>query len=230
MSRAKEAAGRRAVDDHVESGMLLGLGTGSTVYFALVRLAERIRDEGLDVRGVPTSIDTEEKAKSMGILLAGLDEVAMLDLTIDGADEVDPALHLIKGGGGALLREKVVASTSRRLVIAAGRSKVVETLGLGFRLPVEVVPFARPVVERAIRELGAEPHLRETETGAVYHTDNGNEILDCAFAAGIPDPSETERRLAGIPGVVESGLFVGMADVVVIGDDSGTCEILKKVD
>jgi ribose 5-phosphate isomerase A len=154
----------------------------------------------------------------------------MLDLTIDGADEVDPALHLIKGGGGALLREKVVASTSRRLVIAAGRSKVVETLGLGFRLPVEVVPFARPVVERAIRELGAEPHLRETETGAVYHTDNGNEILDCAFAAGIPDPSETERRLAGIPGVVESGLFVGMADVVVIGDDSGTCEILKKVD
>ena len=117
-----------------------------------------------------------------------------------------------------LLRRVVVCT----LVLTAAM------LGLGFRLPVEVVPFARPVVERAIRELDAEPLLREDGSGRVYRTDNGNEILDCAFAAGIPDPAETERRLAGIPGVVESGLFVGMADVVVIGDETGDCEVLER--
>ena len=228
MSDGKQAAGRRAVDDFVVDGMNLGLGTGSTVYFSLERLAERIADEGLRVQGVPTSVDTEKKARGLDIPLVSLDEVESLDLAIDGADEIDPDLHLIKGGGGALLREKVVASASRRLIVVADRNKVVETLGVRFRLPVEIVPFARPTVIRAVRAIGAEPHLRPTDAGATYLTDNGNEILDCAFERGIPDPAATERALAGIPGVVESGLFVGMADVAVIGDASGSCEVLRR--
>ncbi|MDX1390025.1 MAG: ribose-5-phosphate isomerase RpiA [Acidobacteriota bacterium] len=227
MSRAKEAAGRKAVDLFVADGMSLGLGTGSTVYYALVRLADRITHEGIRIRGVPTSNDTDAKARGLGIPLATLDEVAALDLTIDGADEIDPGLHLIKGGGGALLREKVVASVSKRFVVVADRDKIVETLGIGFRLPVEIVPFARATVIRGITSLGAEPRLR-TMDGLPYLTDNGNEILDCAFAGGIPDPASTERALAGIPGVVESGLFVGMTDVVVIGDSTGSCEVLER--
>lgn len=228
MSRAKQAAGRRAVDDFVTDGMSLGLGTGSTVYFSLARLAERITDDGLRVRGVPTSIDTQEKARGLGIPLVALEEVETLDLTIDGADEIDGGLHLIKGGGGALLREKVVASASERLIVVADRDKIVVTLGIRFRLPVEVAPFARSTVIRAVRALGAEPHLRATDAGAIYHTDNGNEILDCAFADGIPDPASTERDLGAIPGVVESGLFVGMADVAVVGEANETCEVLVR--
>lgn len=224
---AKEAAGRRAAA-FVETGTTVGLGTGSTVWFTLVRLAERIRDEGLEVRGVPTSLDTERKARELGIPLVDLAEVAALDVTIDGADEVDPAFCLIKGGGGALLREKVVASITRREIVVVGRDKLVRRLGTTFRLPVEVVPFARAVVMRGIEALGATPHLRHDASGAVFRTDNGNEILDCAFADGIPEPAALETRLAHMPGVVESGLFVGLCHAVVIGDEDGGTEVLER--
>lgn len=227
MSRAKEAAGRRAAE-LVRDGMTLGLGTGSTVRFTLERLAERIREEGLSVRGVPTSEDTAGKARDLGIPLVGLDEVEGIDLTIDGADEVDPAFHLIKGGGGALLREKVVAAASAREAIVIDRAKLVERLGLAFLLPVEVVPFARPTVARRLRRLGAIPAVRMEDSGRPYRTDNGNEILDCRFPDGIADPARLERELNQIPGVVENGLFVGLAHVLVIGSEDGSVEVRER--
>jgi len=223
----KEIAGRRAAD-LVEGGMTLGLGTGSTVRFVLDRLVERIRHEGLAVRGVPTSLDTETRARDLGIPLVTLEEVQRLDLTIDGADELDPAFHMIKGGGGALLREKVVAYASERVAIVLGRNKLVERLGTTFRLPIEVVPFARSVVERAIRALGAEPALRLTEKRVPYRTDNQNEILDCRFPDGISDPPALETLLDRIPGIVETGLFIGLAHVAVIGGEDGSCEVREK--
>jgi ribose 5-phosphate isomerase A len=227
LSRAKEAAGRRAAE-LVEDGMLVGLGTGSTVWFTLERLAARIAAEGLSVRGVPTSRDTERKARELGIPLVPLAEATTIDLTIDGADEIDADFAMIKGGGGALLREKVVASISRREVIVADRSKVVERLGVRFLLPVEVVPFARPVVWRRLSELGALPTLRVDDEGDPYRTDNQNEILDCRFEGGIADPAALERRLASLPGIVESGLFIGLAHALVIGDDDGSTEIRER--
>ena len=227
MSNPKEAAGRRAAE-LIESGTTVGLGTGSTVFFTLQRLAERIHEEGLEVRGVPTSLDTEGKAREMGIPLVGLDEVESIDLTIDGADEIDANFDMIKGGGGALLREKVVASISAREAIVVGRDKVVERLGRGFLLPVEVVPFARPMVRRALAALGAEPNLRLAEQEVAYLTDNGNEILDCRFAEGIADAAGLERAIDEIPGVVESGLFIGLAHVMVVGEADGSAELIER--
>ena len=227
MSNPKEAAGRRAAE-LIETGTTVGLGTGSTVFFTLQRLAERIREEGLEVRGVPTSLDTEGKAREMGIPLVGLDEVESIDLTIDGADEIDANFDMIKGGGGALLREKVVASISAREAIVVGRDKVVERLGRGFLLPVEVVPFARPMVSRALIALGAEPNLRLAEQELAYLTDNGNEILDCRFAEGIADAAALERAIDEIPGVVESGLFIGLAHVMVVGEADGSAELIER--
>ena len=227
MNDPKEISGRRAAE-FVENGMTLGLGTGSTVWFSLLRIAERIREEGLELRGVPTSVDTEQKAKRLGIPLVDLSQVRRLDLTIDGADEIDARLDMIKGGGGALLREKVVASISIREVIVVGRAKVVERLGTTFRLPVEVVPFARPVVAAAIDEIGAMPELRRGEGGGDYLTDNGNQILDCRFPTGIEDAARLERELDAIPGVVETGLFIGLAHAVVIGEEGGGCEVIER--
>jgi ribose 5-phosphate isomerase A len=226
VANPKETAGRQAAE-LVEDGMTVGLGTGSTVYFTLVRLAERIENEGLSIRGVPTSEDTAEKARAFGIPLASLDEVEVIDLTIDGADEIDAQFCLIKGGGGALLREKVVAYISKREAIVVGRDKVVERLGTTFRLPVEVTPFARPMVVRAITSLGAEPQLRTEGSGGPYHTDNGNEILDCVFPDGISDPATLEADLDRIPGVVESGLFVGLAQICFVGEEDGSCTVLE---
>lgn len=227
MTNAKQASGRHAAD-LVEDGMTVGLGTGSTVFFTLERLSERIAAEGLRIRGVPTSIDTERKAAELKIPLATLAEVGTIDLTIDGADELDPDFNMIKGGGGALLREKVVASVSRREVIVVGRDKLVARLGTLCLLPVEVVPFARTTVNRALRELGAETTLRLVEAGTTYRTDNHNEILDCQFPGGIADAAELEQRLALIPGVVESGLFVGLAHAAVIGADDGSVEVRER--
>jgi len=223
----KEIAGRRAAD-FVQNGMTLGLGTGSTVHFTLLALGERIRAEGLRVRGVPTSLDTERKARELGIPLATLDEVTSIDLTIDGADEIDPQFAMVKGGGGALLREKVVAAISRREVIVVGPEKVVPRLGSTFALPVEVAPFARPVVERALARLGCEPRLRSAKDGGRYRTDNHNEILDCRFPDGIADPAALERAIDAIPGVVESGLFIGLAHVLVIGHPDGRAEVRER--
>ena len=224
---AKEAAGRKAAD-MVENGTVVGLGTGSTVWFTLVRLAERIQSEGLEVVGVSTSVDTTEKANNLGIPIVGLGEVEKIDLTIDGADEIDGDFQMIKGGGGALLREKVVASLSDREVIVVGQDKVVEKLGTTFLLPVEVASFALPTVSRALMALGCEPVLRVSDPGVALMTDNGNQILDCRFPEGIDDAPGLERALAAIPGVVESGLFIDLAHVMVIGNDDGTTEVRER--
>ncbi|MEM6675314.1 MAG: ribose-5-phosphate isomerase RpiA [Planctomycetota bacterium] len=226
MSSSKRAAGYRAAE-FVTSGQRVGLGTGSTVFFLLERLGERVRDEGLEIVCVPTSIDTENKARELGIPLSTLDDVERLDVTIDGADEIDPRFSMIKGGGGALLREKVVASVSEHVVIVVGPNKVVDTLGTTFDLPVEVVPFARATVERAVRLLGGEPSVRRGEGDRATLTDNGNEILDVHFASGIDDPSALELALDRIPGVVESGLFIGLAHTLVVGHDDGATDVRK---
>jgi ribose 5-phosphate isomerase A len=220
----KQVAGRRAAE-LARDGMVLGLGTGSTVLFTLQRLAERMSAEGLRIRGVPTSLDTERKARELGIPLASLEEVARIDLTIDGADEVDPGFRLVKGGGGALLREKVVASISAREAIVVGPDKLVERLADSFPLPVEVAPFARPVVARALADLGFEPRLRLRQDGSTYLTDNACEILDARFPGGLDDPEDMERKLHALPGVVECGLFVGLCQILVIGHPDGRAEV-----
>ena len=227
MSRAKEAAGRRAAQ-FVEDGMTVGLGTGSTVHFALVALAERVGRENLSIRAVATSLDTERNARQLELPLVGLGDVGEIDLTLDGADEIDPAFRMIKGGGGALLREKVVAELSRRAVIVVDRSKLVERLGVKCLLPVEVVPFARPAVARRLAELGAVSTVRLASADEPYLTDNANEILDCRFEGGISDPVGLEARLSAIPGAVENGLFVDLAHVLVVGDEDGGTEVRER--
>lgn len=226
MSDPKSVAGTRAAD-MVRDGMTLGLGTGSTVHFVLSRLAERIRTEGLRVCGVPTSLDTEQKARAWGIPLMELSEVRELDLVIDGADEIDPEFRMIKGGGGALLREKVVASLAKRMLVVVGANKCVERLGTTFALPVEVVPFALPFVARRLAELGCEPLERRHNTAA-YRTDNGNAILDCRFANGILQPESLERMLHTIPGIVETGLFLGLAHARIVGREDGSVELIER--
>src|ERR1039458_1276392 len=209
----KEAAGRAAAE-LVRDGDIVGLGTGSTAYFAVVALGERVK-AGLKITGIPTSVQTAELARALGIPLTTLDEHPEIDITIDGADEVDPKLNLIKGGGGAVLREKVVASVTKKMVVVADSGKVVATLGR-FPLPVEVISFARTVVEKKIVALGATPKLRTKSDGTPYLTDNGNQILDCSFEA-IVDPAALARELNGMPGVVEHGLFIGLAKLALVG-------------
>ena len=226
MNLAKEAAGRRAAE-FVEDGMVCGLGTGSTIAHTLVRLAERVREEKLSLVGVPTSLDTERKARALGLALTTLGSHPTLDMTIDGADEVDPDFCLTKGGGGALLREKVVALASAREIICIGRSKLVECLGRTFPVPVEIVPFARATITIQIEKLGAQCKLRGG-SARPFLTDNQNEILDCHFANGIKDPAGLDIALNRIPGVVENGLFVDLAHVLVIADDDGRVEVRER--
>jgi ribose 5-phosphate isomerase A len=217
----KEAAGRAAAK-LVRDGDVVGLGTGSTAYFAITALGERVKS-GLKIVGIPTSLQTADLARAVGIRLTTLDEHPEIDITIDGADEVDKNLNLIKGGGGALLREKVVASASKRMVVVADSSKVVSVLGK-FPLPVEVISFARPVVEKKITALGASTKLRMARDGNPYITDNGNQILDCSFGK-ITDPAALARSISDMPGVVEHGLFIGLATSVVIGRGSAVEEL-----
>jgi ribose 5-phosphate isomerase A len=208
----KEAAGRAAAK-LVCDGNVVGLGTGSTAYFAVVALGERVK-AGLKIVGIPTSVQTADLARAVGIPLTTLDEHSEIDITIDGADEVDPKLNLIKGGGGALLREKVVASASKKMVVVADSAKIVPVLGR-FPLPVEVIAFARAVVEKKIATLGASPKLRTRPDGSPYLTDNGNQILDCSFG-GIADAWVLALELSNIPGIVEHGLFVGLAKLALV--------------
>ena len=221
----KKNAARRALS-FVESGMVLGLGTGSTARHFVNELAERVRN-GLDVIGVPTSEATRAQAEQCGISLSTLDDHPALDLTVDGADEFDGQLRLIKGGGGALLREKIVASASAAMVVIADASKEVERLG-HFPLPVEVNPFGLGATRRLIGELAGrlglagELVLRQAKDRAeAFRTDGGHLILDCHFGA-IPEPERLADGLVAIPGVVEHGLFIGLAKAVVIADASGT--------
>lgn len=218
----KQLAAEKAVE-YVEDGMKVGLGTGSTAYWAIRKLGERVQ-QGLKITAVATSSASEEQARELGIPLVAFDEIDSLDLTIDGADELDSRLQLIKGGGGALLREKIVAMGSARMIVVADESKAVQTLGQ-FPLPVEIVPFAWEWTVAALDKLGCTAELRRKD-GELYKTDNGNYIADCRFGA-IASAPELALALSRIPGVVEHGLFIGIADLAIIGKHDGTIEIVE---
>ncbi len=220
----KEAAGRAAAG-LVGDGDIVGLGTGSTAYFAIIALGERVK-AGLKIVGIPTSVNTAELARAVGIPLTTLDENPEIDITIDGADEVDPQLRLIKGGGGALTREKVIASASKKMVVVVDSSKVVSVLGK-FPLPVEVIAFARTVIERKIVALGGSPKLRTKPDGSPFLTDNGNQILDCSFGK-ITDPPALGQALSDTPGIVEHGLFIGIATLALVGRGNSVEKIIGR--
>jgi ribose 5-phosphate isomerase A len=213
----KELAAHKAVE-FVESGMVVGLGTGSTAAFAVARIAERLDNGDLkNIIGIPSSLRTEEQARGLDIPLAGFDAHSEIDVTIDGADEVDPDLNLIKGGGGALLREKVLAQATRRNIIIVDESKLVPKLGTGWALPIEVIPFARDSAAKFIASLGASVKLRCIDDGSEFFTDQNNLILDADFGP-ITAPVELADKLNQRAGIVEHGLFLGLAaDVIVAG-------------
>ncbi|MEO0618138.1 MAG: ribose-5-phosphate isomerase RpiA [Pseudomonadota bacterium] len=220
----KKRAAERAIE-LIEPGMKIGLGTGSTAYYFIELLGLRAT-KGLDIVGVPTSNATERQCQEVGIPLTTLDADPYLDLTVDGADELDGELRLIKGGGGALLREKIVATASERMVVLADGSKQVETLG-AHALPVEVVEFGlgatRAIIEALASDAGCtgEISLRRTADGTPFRSDSGNLILDCAFKK-IPEPELLAEALQMIPGVIEHGLFLGIADIAIVSHQSGT--------
>ncbi|PIE94639.1 ribose-5-phosphate isomerase RpiA [Bacillus fungorum] len=217
----KQLAGEYAAD-YVKDGMKVGLGTGSTVYWAIQKLGERVK-EGLSFQAVPTSKETEALAQQLNIPLISLNDVQSLDLTIDGADEIDSNLQLIKGGGGALLREKIVASSSNKLIIIADKSKVVTRLGT-FPLPVEIIPFSWKQTENKIQALGCQTTLR-LKNNEAFITDNNNMIIDCVFPHNITNPANLHTQLKMITGVVETGLFVNMTSKAIIGTKNGIKEL-----
>jgi ribose 5-phosphate isomerase A len=204
----------------IEEGMVVGLGSGTTATFLVYALARRIQNGLRIVGAVPTSQATEQLASNLAIPLTNLDMHPELDLDIDGADEIDEQLNLIKGGGGALLREKIVASCAKRLIIIGDITKQVTQLGSKTPLPIEVIPFAITPVSRRLEALGASVQVRQL-SNQVYLTDNGNMILDCSFPNGIADPEQVHTSIRGIVGVVETGLFLNMAEQAIIGGPSG---------
>jgi ribose 5-phosphate isomerase A len=202
--------------EFVTNDSFIGLGSGRAARAFVRALGERVRQGNLCVRGVPTSEETARLAREQGIPLISLAEAGIMDLTVDGADEVDPNLDLIKGYGRALVREKIVAASSRRLIILVGENKLVPKLGTRGKLPIEVMPFAVPLCERKLAELGCRPIL-DVRSGVPFVTDNGNHILDCQTGP-IADAARLEMNIRAIPGVVGTGLFLGMADSVLVGD------------
>jgi ribose 5-phosphate isomerase A len=219
--RLKMEAAQRALA-LVEPGMAVGLGSGSTATMWIRLLGEQVRNGGLKIRAIASSDDSEKLGRSYGIPFTNFEETKQLDLTVDGADEVAPGLALIKGGGGKLLREKIVASASKRFVVVVDESKVVEKLGR-FPLPVEVIPMAEPLVSVELRSLGFTPTIRLNKDGSQYITDEGNLILDCSGLL-IDDPTAMAEKLDSIVGVVEHGLFLGMAELVLIAGEGGVVE------
>lgn len=217
-----EGLAARALE-HVRDGALVGLGSGRAAA-AFVRALGARAARGLRVRGVPTSEATARLAREVGIPVVGLEE-GILDITVDGADEVDPHLDLIKGYGGALVRERIVATASRRRITLIGAEKLVRVLGSRGRLPVEVIPFAWPLVVRELAALGCRPTLRTTG-GVPVVSDNGNRIADCAVRP-IEAPAAFERDLRAIPGVVDTGLFLGIADLVLVAQGGGIREMKR---
>jgi len=222
----KEVAGRRAAE-YIETGMVVGLGTGSTAEFAIRAIGARVA-AGLNIVAIPTSEASAALARELGIELTTLKDHPTVDLTIDGADEVDPSLDLIKGLGGALLREKIVASATARQIIIIDPSKLVDQLGTKASLPIEVVPFSAALVEHRLKERGLEPTLRMQAPDELFVTDNGNYIIDGRFPQGIDDARATDTWLNTLPGVVENGLFVAMTHLVVVGEDDGSSRLIEK--
>jgi ribose 5-phosphate isomerase A len=220
----KEAAARASLR-FVKDGQVVGLGTGSTAAYFIKLLGAEVKN-GLRVRGIPTSVRSRELAVSLGIPVITLDDCQEIDVTVDGADEVDPHLRLVKGGGGALLREKIVASATRQMIVVADASKQVQRLGK-FPLPVEVIRFAQALVAKRISAMGAEVQLRRDAAGNVYLTDENNHILDCRFGE-MRDPDRLARELSEMPGVVEHGLFIGMASVALFARGSEIVELRRR--
>jgi ribose 5-phosphate isomerase A len=213
MISEKQRSAEAAVE-YVKDGMIVGLGTGSTTEFAVKKLGEKVRD-GLAIRGIPTSDITKKQAEEEGIPLIDFSETMYIDLTIDGADEIDADLNMIKGGGAALLREKIVASASREVIIIVSSEKFVHQLG-SFPLPVEVIPFGWQVIFKQLETLGGSPDLR-LKQGQALRTDQGNYIIDCQFSQ-IIDAVQLEQLLNMIPGVVENGLFTGLCSRMIMAD------------
>lgn len=210
----------------IQSGMTIGIGTGTTAHWLIIELAKKIK-EGLQCKAVPTSLQTKELAEKEGIPLLELNDVMRLDLTIDGADEIDANLQLIKGGGGALLQEKMVAAASQKLIIIADHTKMVDTLGK-FPLPVEVIPYGWKQVILHIKQYKNIDITLRRKNGEIFVTDHGHYILDCSFKQ-IEDAQALSFKLNDIPGVVDNGLFVNRADTAIIGNADGTIKTINKV-
>ncbi|EAG6774432.1 ribose 5-phosphate isomerase A [Listeria monocytogenes] len=220
----KKLAGEKACE-WIEDGMVVGLGTGSTVYYTIEKLGQMVNN-GLHITGVATSDETTKQAEKLGIPLKSLNDVTEIDVTIDGADEIDTNFQGIKGGGGALLREKMVASASLKNIWVVGEEKLVRTLGK-FPLPLEVIPFGWKQVERTLAKEQIQTDLRKQSNGEVYVTNNGNYILDIVNQS-FTDAEMWQEKLAQIPGVVEHGLFLDYVDVIICGKANGETEIIKK--
>ncbi|MBC1809595.1 ribose-5-phosphate isomerase RpiA [Listeria seeligeri] len=224
MVNQKKIAGEKACE-WVEDGMVVGLGTGSTVYYTIEKLGELVQ-QGLKITGVATSEQTARQAEKLGIPLKSLNDVAEIDITIDGADEVNGAFQGIKGGGGALLREKMVAEASRLNIWVVGEEKLVDSLG-SFPLPLEVIPFGWKQIQRSLEKEGIQTTLRKQQNKEIYQTNNGNYILDIVNQTFI-NPVEWQEKLAQIPGVVEQGLFLNYVDIIICGKANGEIKLIKK--
>jgi ribose 5-phosphate isomerase A len=220
-ARLKLLAAQRALE-FVEPGMTIGLGSGSTATLWIQLLGEQVRDHGLKIRAIASSEESEQLGRSYGIPFVTFEEVSRLDLSVDGADEIAPRLALIKGGGGKLLREKIVASATKKFIVVADKTKSVDQLG-NFPLPVEVIPMAAPLVSGALRELGFTPRVRMQDATTPYVTDEGNLILDCSGLL-MADPYSIAKELDAIVGVVEHGLFLDMADLALVAEDDHVME------
>ncbi|EPX8801292.1 ribose-5-phosphate isomerase RpiA [Listeria monocytogenes] len=220
----KKLAGEKACE-WIEEGMIVGLGTGSTVYYTIEKLGQMVNN-GLHITGVATSDETTKQAEKLGIPLKSLNDVTEIDVTIDGADEIDTNFQGIKGGGGALLREKMVASASLKNIWVVSEEKLVRTLGK-FPLPLEVIPFGWKQIERTLAKEQIQTNLRKQSNEEVYVTNNGNYILDIVNQS-FKDAEMWQEKLAQIPGVVEHGLFLDYVDVIICGKANGETEIIKK--
>ena len=220
---AKKSAGYAAAN-FIENGMVIGLGTGSTTAYFLEALATRCR-EGLSIHAVATSQNSFQKAQSFGIPLINSDEIDSLDLTVDGADEIDPHKNMIKGGGGALLREKLIAIASREMIVIVDESKLVQNLGR-VPLPLEIVPFIYKTTVNRLKMEGYEGVIRLKESGETFITDNGNYIFDIHLQKTMKEPREVHEKIKLIPGVVETGLFFQIAGRVVVGYQDGNVNVL----
>jgi len=226
LNKLKNKAAVEAVKN-VESGMVLGLGTGSTANFAIREISRLLKEGTLkDILGIPSSNQTEKLALELGIPLISFDQKSEIDLNIDGADEVDPNLNLIKGGGGALLREKIIAQSSTRNIIVIDEQKMSQKLGTKWAVPVEIIEFSYKPTAKYLEDLGAEVTLRKNQNGKIFKTDQGNIIADCNFGQ-IENLNELNQALNGKAGIVEHGLFIGITDEVIIGKPD-TIEYLKK--